>query len=59
TSLASVGAIIGAGLARGGKRSVNKITILQLASFWILTLPATAIISVSAYFLIIQLIQLL
>lgn len=57
TSLASVGAIIGAGLARGGRKSVNKTTILQLASFWILTLPATAIISASAYSLIMQLLK--
>ena len=57
TSLASVGAIIGAGLARGGRKSLNKTTILQLSSFWILTLPATAIISASAYFSIIQLLK--
>ncbi len=57
TSLASVGAIIGAGLARGGRKSLNKITILQLSSFWILTLPMTALISASTYFLIIQLLK--
>jgi PiT family inorganic phosphate transporter len=57
TSLASVGAIIGAGLARGGRKSLNKTTILQLSSFWILTLPITAIISAGTYFLIIQLLK--
>jgi PiT family inorganic phosphate transporter len=57
TSLASVGAIIGAGLARGGRKSLNKTTILQLSSFWILTLPMTALISAGAYFLIIQLLK--
>jgi len=57
TSLASVGAIIGAGLARGGRKSLNKTTILQLSSFWILTLPMTAMISAGTYFLIIQLLK--
>jgi PiT family inorganic phosphate transporter len=57
TSLASVGAIIGAGLARGGRKSLNKTTILQLSSFWILTLPITAMISAGTYFLIIQLLK--
>lgn len=57
TSLASVGAIIGAGLARGGKKSVNKTTVLQLVSFWVLTLPATAIISAGAYFSIMQILK--
>lgn len=52
TSLASAGAIIGVGLASGGRRGVNKDIILRLASFWVLTVPVTATISATIYYLV-------
>ena len=48
TSIASVGAIIGAGLGRDPK-SINKSTILHLILIWAVTVPATAAISFLIY----------
>ncbi len=43
TSYATVGSIIGAGVAKSGK-SINKTVIISIALFWILTVPVTAIL---------------
>jgi PiT family inorganic phosphate transporter len=51
TSLASNGAIIGAGLAKGGG-SLNVRLITTLVSLWILTVPIVAIMSSSLYFVL-------
>jgi len=45
TSIASVGAIIGAGLGKDPK-AINKSTIARLVLTWGITVPATAVISI-------------
>jgi len=49
TSLASAGSLIGVGLSAGGKENVDKETAIKLASFWVLTVPATMLISAGIY----------
>ncbi len=48
TSIASVGAIIGVGLARN-RRAINKTIIARLILTWGLTVPSTAIMSMILY----------
>jgi PiT family inorganic phosphate transporter len=52
TSLASAGSLIGVGLAAGGRSNVDKKTVTTLATFWVLTVPVTMIISGSIYYLL-------
>jgi len=52
TSLASAGSLIGVGIASGGRKSINKEIAFRLASFWVLTVPATMAISAVIYFLL-------
>lgn len=52
TSLASAGSLIGVGLSAGGKENVDKETIFKLASFWVLTVPATMLLSAGIYLVI-------
>jgi len=49
TSLATAGSLIGVGIAAGGKENVDKDTALRLASFWVLTVPVTMILSAGIY----------
>lgn len=49
TSLATAGSLIGVGLASGGKKSINLETTSKLASFWVITVPATMILSALIY----------
>ena len=51
TSIASVGAIIGAGLGKD-RRAVNKSTVARLALTWGLTVPSTAIMSMLLYMMV-------
>lgn len=48
TSYATVGSIIGAGLAKS-RGSINKTTTASIAAFWILTVPVCAILCGSMY----------
>jgi len=48
TSIASVGAIIGAGLGKD-HRAVNKSIIVRLILTWALTVPCTAVMSMFLY----------
>jgi PiT family inorganic phosphate transporter len=57
TSYAAVGAIIGAGLAQRA-RGVSKGVTLKLISFWIITIPASAILTMGVYFALTQFIHL-
>ena len=49
TSLASAGSLIGVGLSAGGKENVDRETVIKLASFWVLTVPATMLLSAGIY----------
>lgn len=42
TTHASVSAVIGVGLVRGGLRGIDKAIVLRIVSSWILTVPITA-----------------
>jgi len=57
TSLASNGAIIGVGLAKSYK-SINTRTIMRLVITWIITVPMTAIICMTLYILLSQVLTL-
>jgi PiT family inorganic phosphate transporter len=48
SSYASVGAIIGAGLANN-TRSVSRSSVLKLISFWILTVPINIVLCIGIY----------
>ncbi len=52
TSLASAGSLIGVGLASGGRSGVNKSMIMKLTFFWVLNVPASAILSYLIYSLL-------
>ena len=52
TSLASAGSLIGVGLAAGGRSNVDKKIVTTLASFWVLTVPVTMIISGGIYYIL-------
>ncbi|MEM4856199.1 MAG: inorganic phosphate transporter, partial [Sulfolobales archaeon] len=47
TTHASVSAVIGVGLARGGLKAIDKSIILRIVLSWILTVPLTAGIALS------------
>ncbi|MCD6342072.1 MAG: inorganic phosphate transporter, partial [Thaumarchaeota archaeon] len=49
TSLASVGAVIGVGLAMYKSAGVNKRTIMVLVAAWIASITVTAIVSYILY----------
>ena len=55
SSIVGVGALIGAGLARG-RGMVDKITIGRLAITWVITIPATASMSAVLYIILSRLI---
>jgi len=50
TTHASVGSVLGAGLARG--RGINWLVVLVILCSWLLTVPAAALISLSLYKLV-------
>jgi phosphate/sulfate permease len=51
TTHSSIGSIIGVGLAMRGLRGVNMKTTSKILAFWILTIPAVALISMSLFWL--------
>ncbi|MEL9996923.1 MAG: inorganic phosphate transporter [Sulfolobales archaeon] len=52
TTHAAVSAVIGAGLFKGRSRSINKFTIINIVSSWLLTVPLTALIALGLRILI-------
>jgi PiT family inorganic phosphate transporter len=51
TTHSSIGSIIGVGLTMRGLRGVNMKTTSKILAFWILTIPAVALISMSLFWL--------
>lgn len=56
TSYAAVGSIIGAGLARNAS-GVSRAVTAKLVSFWMITIPASAVLTMGVYFVLTHLIQ--
>lgn len=54
TTHSSIGSIIGVGLAMRGLRGVSMKTTGKILAFWILTIPAVALISMSLFWLFSQ-----
>lgn len=54
TTHSSIGSIIGVGLAMKGLRGVSKTTTGKILAFWILTIPAVALISMTLFWLFSQ-----
>ncbi len=54
TTHSSIGSIIGVGLAMRGLTGINRVTTGKILAFWILTIPAVALISMSLFWLISQ-----
>lgn len=54
TTHSSIGAIIGVGLAMRGLGGISKRTTGKILSFWILTIPCVALISMSLFWLFSQ-----
>ena len=52
TSLASVGAVIGVGLAMYKSAGINKKTVMTLVAAWIASVALTAVISYTIYSLL-------
>ena len=57
SSIVGVGSIVGTGLARG-HGLIDKKTIGRLVTTWVISIPATAILCASLYFLLSQVIRL-
>lgn len=54
TTHSSIGSIIGVGLAMKGLGGIGKKTIGKILSFWVLTIPAVALISMGLFWLFSQ-----
>jgi len=54
TTHSSIGSIIGVGLAMRGLRGVSKATTGKILAFWVLTIPAVALISMTLFWLFSQ-----
>jgi len=52
TSLATVGSIVGVGLSSGGRRGINIGVVSRLMGLWILTVPASATLSITIYLIL-------
>ena len=57
TSYAAVGAIIGAGLAQS-RTAISKSVAVKLVSFWVITIPASALLTIAVYLLFKAFIQI-
>lgn len=57
TSIASVGSVIGVGLAKD-RKAVNRGTIFRLVTTWVLTVPSTAVMSVTFFTLLSRLVKI-
>jgi len=56
TSYAAVGAIIGAGLAQS-RTAISKAVAAKLVSFWVITIPGSALLTIAVYLLLRAFIQ--
>lgn len=54
TTHSSIGSIMGVGLAMRGLRGVNRATTGKILAFWVLTIPAVALISMTLFWLFSQ-----
>lgn len=52
TTHSAIGSLIGVGLAAGGLTGVEGKTVGKIIAFWLFTIPATALISMSLFWLI-------
>jgi len=59
TTHSSIGSIIGVGLAMKGLTGISKKTTGKILAFWILTIPAVALISMSLFWLFSQVMVIL